>query len=161
MTNLSSSTTTQQDMIRAYAPVIKATGVYFVLFFVFMMFQSFSKFYIFSTKKAEQKNKKTEEKVSLSAIKYGENKSGHALCSDRTFLNMLEHSPAFLISLWMHAVFVSPESAALGAYCYIAFRAIYPIAFTMGIPWLYISTFPMYWIVWYFIGSAVYQAIWL
>ena len=147
--------TTRQE----YAPVIKATAAYFSLFFTFMMFQSFSKFYLVSVKAAELKNKKSDEKVSLSAIKYGANKTGLALNSDRTFLNMLEQSPAFLVSLWMYAVFVSAENAALGAYCYIVFRALYPFLFAMGMPWIFLSTFPNYFVIWYFLGATVYEAL--
>jgi len=143
--------------LRLFAPVIKATAAYLVLFFTFMMFQSFSKFYLFARAKAAAKKTDTE-KPSLRQIKYAST-SGLGFVSDRTFLNMLEQSPAFLTSLWMHAAFVSPASAAQAGWVYIGFRALYPFVFSMGVPWLFISTFPTYGVVWYLAGTTLQAAM--
>jgi uncharacterized MAPEG superfamily protein len=145
------------EPLRLFAPVIKVTGAYACLFFIFMCFQSFSKFYIFNEAKKKAK-KDDSEKVSLRQIKYNST-SGLGFISDRTFLNMLEQSPLFLMGLWMHAVFVSPESAATAGWLYIVFRAMYPIVFSMGIPWLFVSTFTNYFVVWYLIGTTVHAAM--
>ena len=46
---------------------------------------------------------------------------------DRTFLNMMEHAPLFLSSLWLFAIFVSAEEAAKIGSVYLFLRAMYPI----------------------------------
>mmetsp|Transcript_10117 Transcript_10117/g.12276 ORF Transcript_10117/g.12276 Transcript_10117/m.12276 type:complete len:153 (+) Transcript_10117:59-517(+) len=141
----------KQDQLRFYAPVIKATTAYVGLYFSFMSFQSFSKFYLLDQSQKKGENKK------LSEIKYG-SKEGLGLVSDRTFLNMLEQAPLFLTSLWLHASFVCPQSAANQAWLYITFRAIYPIVFQMGIPWLFLSTGPNYLSILYMIGTTTMEA---
>eukprot|EP00854_Cymbomonas_tetramitiformis_P011332 gene11332-13392_t len=140
--------------LQQYAPVIKVTGAYMVLFYIFMVFQSFAKFYIYFKTKS---NKKSDEKVSLKKIKYAST-SGLGFVSDRTFMNLLEQSPMFLTALWMHAVFVSIETAANAGWLYIAFRLIYPLVFSMGPPWIFISTVPNYCVVWYLAGATVYAS---
>ena len=52
------------------------------------------------------------------------------LAADRMQLNMLEHMPMFLVGLWVHAVLVGAESAAIAGAVYVASRALYP--FMMG-----------------------------
>ena len=109
----------------------------------------YPKFYIYFNEKSKS------GKANLKSIKY-DSKSGLALNSDRTFLNMLEQSPAFLLSLWMHAVFVSIDTAAFAGWIYIAFRAIYPLVFPMGPPWLFLSTFPNYAVIMYFCVTTLF-----
>ena len=46
---------------------------------------------------------------------------------DRTFLNMMEHAPLFLSSLWTFAIFVSAAEAAKIGAVYLALRMCYPI----------------------------------
>ena len=46
---------------------------------------------------------------------------------DRSFLNALEQQCAFLLPLWLHAVFVSPQvSTTMGAIAVVA-RFFFPI----------------------------------
>jgi len=92
---------------------------------------------------------------------------------NRTFLNMMEHAPLFLSSLWIHAVFVSADvAAALGA-IYVCLRLCYPIVWMVfggeaGAPmapytWflfgkkinLFYFTFPQYGIVFYLSFATV------
>src|SRR5262245_45002149 len=47
------------------------------------------------------------------------------LAADRYVGNMLEHMPAFLILLWLNAVFVGPRGAALAGAAYVFSRLIY------------------------------------
>ncbi len=49
------------------------------------------------------------------------------LAVDRVQLNTLEHMPPFLILLWLHAVFVSPNGATIGGAIYVVARALYPV----------------------------------
>lgn len=86
---------------------------------------------------------------------------------DRTFLNMMEHASLFLSSLWIYALFVSPENATKLGAIYLCLRACYPIVWAVlggakGAPmmpytWflfgdkmnLFYFTFPQYGIVFY------------
>ena len=52
------------------------------------------------------------------------------LAADRIQLNMLEHMPAFLILLWLHALIVGVDEATIAGGIYVAFRAAYP--FVLG-----------------------------
>ena len=67
-----------------------------------------------------------------------------ALTADRTAGNMMEQSLPFLIALWLHGLFVSPIGAAKLGWCWLASRALYPVAFARGMPWLLLSTGPGY-----------------
>jgi uncharacterized membrane protein YecN with MAPEG domain len=49
------------------------------------------------------------------------------LAADRIQLNMLEHMPAFLILLWLHALIVDIDEATIVGGIYVAFRAVYPV----------------------------------
>ena len=52
------------------------------------------------------------------------------LAADRYVGNMLEHMPAFLVLLWLNAIFVGPRSAAIAGAAYLGARIVYP--FLMG-----------------------------
>jgi hypothetical protein len=49
------------------------------------------------------------------------------LAADRYVGNMLEHMPAFLLLLWLNAVFVGPRVASLAGAFYVATRVVYPL----------------------------------
>jgi hypothetical protein len=52
------------------------------------------------------------------------------LAADRYVGNMLEHMPAFLLLLWLNAVFVGPRGASFAGAAYVVSRLLYP--FMMG-----------------------------
>jgi len=52
------------------------------------------------------------------------------LAADRYAGNMLEHMPAFLVLLWLNAIFVGPRGASVGGAAYVLSRVAYP--FVMG-----------------------------
>ena len=52
------------------------------------------------------------------------------LAADRYVGNMLEHMPAFLILLWLNAIFVGPLGASIAGSAYVLARILYP--FVMG-----------------------------
>lgn len=52
------------------------------------------------------------------------------LAADRYVGNMLEHMPAFLVLLWLNAIFVGPRGAASAGAAYVLSRLLYP--FMMG-----------------------------
>ena len=134
------------EQVTELRPLILATVVYFLLYYVFCIFQSFAKFYIVLTQK---------EKRSLREIKY-ESTRGLALLSDRTFLNMLEQAPPCLAAFWLYGLLIDPKRAAHLFYWYIATRAIYPIAYKRGPPSIFLSTFPNYILIGYaFVNVAM------
>ena len=49
------------------------------------------------------------------------------LAADRIVGNMLEHMPAFLVLLWLNAIFVGPRGAALAGAAYVVSRLLYPL----------------------------------
>ena len=49
------------------------------------------------------------------------------LAADRMVGNMLEHMPAFLVLLWLNAIFVGPRGAALAGAAYVFSRIVYPL----------------------------------
>jgi hypothetical protein len=49
------------------------------------------------------------------------------LAADRYVGNMLEHMPAFLILLWLNALFVGPRGAAIAGAAYVFSRLLYPL----------------------------------
>lgn len=49
------------------------------------------------------------------------------LAADRIVGNMLEHMPAFLVLLWLNAIFVGPSGATLAGAAYVVSRLIYPL----------------------------------
>ena len=48
------------------------------------------------------------------------------LAADRYVGNMLEHMPAFLVLLWLNAMFVGPRGASFAGVAYLVSRALYP-----------------------------------
>src|SRR3954447_5425491 len=52
------------------------------------------------------------------------------LAADRYVGNMLEHMPAFLLLLWLNAIFVGPRGATMAGAAYVVCRLLYP--FLMG-----------------------------
>lgn len=122
----------------------KVTFVYLMMYYVFVFGQSLSKRYIF--KKLKSSSDESAAKLTLQDVKY-RSTDKIALTGDRTVGNTLEQAIPFLTSLWLHAVFVDPSSAAKYGWYYIAFRAIYPVVFYYGTPYLYLSTFTGYGII--------------
>jgi len=69
------------------------------------------------------------------------------LLAERTVGNTMEQAFPFLISFWLCAVFHNVDEAAFLGWCYLASRAIYPIGFRLGLPYLLFSTLPGYFII--------------
>jgi len=137
-----------------YREPIKVTVGFVSLYFFFLIgVQSGSKFYLYLTQGNGNGNDgdKHKEKQSYIKIKYGSTDKV-AMMGNRTAGNMLEQSVPFLTSLWLHAIFVDTASAAELGWYWIGFRAIYPVVFYKGAPWLFVSTFPGY----YYILKLVY-----
>jgi hypothetical protein len=86
------------------------------------------------------------------------------LAVDRAVINTHEQMGPFLVSLWMHAVFVSPSTAAALGAVYVALRAIYPFLLGKSLSKtqskrVFAVTGPAYLIILYFVGSTVVAAV--
>lgn len=149
-------------LAKQFEAPIKATIAYCALYYVFLYLQAgvgHLQFYL-AKKKAESdakaKGEKVVEKVSYGKIKYGaQSRDKISLTTQRTVGNLMEQAIPFLTSLWLHAVFVSPESAANIAWIYIITRAYYPIVFYLGLPYILFSTLPGYSCIFYLLYKLV------
>eukprot|EP01036_Dinobryon_divergens_P025893 gene25893-34485_t len=106
-------------LAKQFEAPIKATIAYCALYYFFLYFQAgvgHLQFYLAKKKAASEakaKGEKNVEKVSYGKIKYGtQSHDKISLTAQRTVGNLMEQAIPFLTSLWLHAVFVSPESAA-------------------------------------------------
>jgi uncharacterized MAPEG superfamily protein len=104
------------------------------LYYAFIGLQVAKNYYLQSLGDVtDPKKKKHAEKVTKTA--------------DRSVGNMLEQAMPFLVSLWLHASFVGPDSATNWGWYYLASRSIYPLAFYLGVPYLLLSTLPGYFVI--------------
>ena len=136
-----------------YKGPLQVTMAFLALYFCFLFFQGLSKFYLFFKEKAKGGNNKS---ANLTKIKYfGGSTDRLALTGDRTTGNMVEQSVPFLTSLWLCAMFHSPEYAARVGWYWLGSRVIYPVVFHYGMPYLLLSTVPGY----VFIGMLAYPVV--
>jgi hypothetical protein len=127
--------------IKSAAPVLRVTLGFIMLYFSFLMIQSWSKFYAFHSLKKQGSSGKGP---SFNQVKYGNEGNKLTLTGDRSVGNLMEQTPLFLLSLWLHAAFVDPSGAAFWGWLWIVSRSIYPFAFYSGPPYLFASTIPGY-----------------
>jgi len=71
---------------------------------------------------------------------------------------MLEQTPAFFTSLWLHAIFSDVYRATWLGAAYICFRCLYPVVFGQG-HWMSISTTPMHTIIAALLLPVMWQAM--
>ena len=145
--------------ISLFAPIVLVTAAWALLYYAFLSDQSATAFVVL---KDAKKKAKAEGKPppSLADVKYGRySKSARVRAADRTVGNYLEQSPAFLLSLWLHAAFVSPVNAAAFGWTWLGFRLIYPWAYRLKFPGVFLSTVPAYWCVAYLLGEVVRCAL--
>lgn len=82
--------------------------------------------------------------------------------AERCVYNTLEQMCPFLVSLWMHALFVNPRTSYILGFIYVAFRAFYPIfyglygQFNLSVE---ICTQTNYSIVGYFLVATVIKCV--
>ncbi|KAG8465861.1 hypothetical protein KFE25_005431 [Diacronema lutheri] len=122
------------DMSRL-AGVVAVSGVFFYMYYAFMQLGP----------SARMSNK------SEAQVQWG----------SRAFGNLHEQAPTFLLALWSHALFVSPDSAAALGAAWLVFRAAYPILWMLGhgfTPKILFSTIPMYGICLYMMAATVCSA---
>lgn len=89
---------------------------------------------------------------------------GRMLAADRAVANTHEQMGPFLASMWLHAVFVSANTAALLGAAYVVLRTIYPVLLGKSVSKtqskrVIFVTAPCYLIVFYLVGSTVHAAL--
>ncbi len=89
---------------------------------------------------------------------------GRMLAADRAVANTHEQMVPFLLSMWLHAVFVSPAHAAALGLVYVALRSVYPFLLGRSLSKtqskrVFLVTGPCYAIVAYLLGSSVYAVL--
>ena len=145
--------------ITAFAPVVLVTAGWALLYYAFLWDQSATAFVVLrdAMKKAKAEGKPAP---TLAEVKYGRySKSARVRAADRTVGNYLEQTPAFLVSLWLHAAFVSPVNAAAFGWVWIGARSVYPWAYRLKLPGVFLSTWPAYACVFYLLGETVRCAL--
>ena len=86
------------------------------------------------------------------------------LSADRAVINTQEQMVPFLLSMWLHAIFVSVSVATILGVIYVVIRASYPILLGNEVSKIqtkrvYFATLPGYLIVFYLFGSLAYHAL--
>lgn len=88
---------------------------------------------------------------------------GAKFIADRSVVNTLEQSIAFLSLMWMHAIFVNPQTARLLGWIYVVTRLLYPVfygfygGFTVAVE---AATQPNYVIIFYYMMAITYKCLW-
>ena len=160
-----------------FRPVVLVTIGWSALYFSFLHAQNAAAFWVHKarreagSKKEDPPSPKSGRKpLEFADVKYGRDRSSGGLIftMDRTVGNMLEQTPPFLVSIWLHALTVSPTTSAYCGWSWLLLRALYPVGFAhpsmspalweaqrrLGISWVSFITWPSYTIVWYLLFAA-------
>lgn len=86
------------------------------------------------------------------------------LAADRAVINTQEQMVPFIVSLWLHSVFVSTASATACGLVYVFLRSLYPILLGARLSKIqskrvYLVTLPCYALIFYMLGSSLVKAI--
>lgn len=145
-----------------YRDVIFITALYFSMYYGFLCGQAGLVHYLFLKAKQQAKAQSTEEcatvKPSYVKIKYGSD-DRKSLTMNRTVGNTVEQMGPFLVSLWLHAIFVSTRSAYNYGVIYVISRSFYPLLFYMGGSWILLSTLPGYACILTLLAGVVAHAV--
>lgn len=119
--------------IKHYKGVLAVTMVWIGICVTFQVMQSAAKWYVYMNQKRSGDGKR----MSLKDAHYGEEGRMHPyrLTADRSVGNLLEWAWVFLPTLWIHAIFIDTEQAAILGWSYVVLRAFYPIAFYKKMPY--------------------------
>ncbi len=71
---------------------------------------------------------------------------------------MMEQAIPFLSSLWINSVFIDPNHASMIGAIYVIARALYPIGFKLGPPYILFSTIPGYICIFVLLGEVVFKS---
>jgi hypothetical protein len=89
---------------------------------------------------------------------------GRMLAADRAVANTHEQMVPFLLSMWLHAVFVSASHATILGAVYVVLRGVYPMLLGRSLSKtqskrVFFVTGPCYGIVFYLLGRTVYTVL--
>ena len=169
------------DVCRQLRPVVLVSVGWALLYYCFLQGQAAAAFWVHrqrreAGRRAEDPSTPSQKQVlTFAEVKYGPmNKNvSMILTMDRSVGNMLEQTPPFLLSLWLHALVASADNAAWHGWLWLLLRALYPVAFAhpsmspalwgiqrqVGISWVSLVTWPQYLVVWKLLAGSV-QACW-
>ena len=74
-------------------------------------------------------------------------------------LNTLEQMPPFLVAIWLLAVLVDAQQAALLAWIYVVTRALYPLLYHNFKLLVSLSTGPGYLVIFFALGRVAIAAL--
>jgi hypothetical protein len=126
------------DLVSKYQGPLRVTICYISLYYIFIIIQVSLKYYAYFQEKSKN------DKIKLADVKYNTIRNPLVLTGDRSVGNTLEQAIPFLVSLWLHAIFVDTEYATYVGSIYVLTRSFYPVVFRLGAPFLFFSTIPNY-----------------
>ena len=145
--------------------MVRVTAAFFVLYYILLFVQSYAKIYLLQGGRSFSPMSYAHVRYAdraVAKVKY--HNTGHplAVASDRAVGNMVEQAVPFLVCLWGRRFVVEgqpshsrwPSTSSLG-WSYVTLRAIYPVAFCVGHPWLQLVTVPCYLIVFFCLGDCL------
>ena len=149
--------------IPAIRAAVQVTAAAVCLYYVLLFAQSYCKLYLLQTSNFSPTSFSGVRYGSpaVAKVKYHNNRDALAILADRSVGNLHEQAWPFLISMWMHALLVDDGRGQITLWfgvIWVLSRAVYPIFFSVGHPWLQCSTVPGYVVVWYFLVSSLCQA---
>ena len=140
--------------LAAMTPVFVVTAAWICLLYVFFMLQSITAFTEHARLKQAAKAR-DEKPPSFASVKYGQVPSLAVLATTRTVGNYLEQAFPFLLSLYMHAVLVDVNVAAMCGWIWLFARCYYPLVFRVPFPGVLLSTAPAYGAIIYMLSAAM------
>ena len=136
----------------------RVTAAYFAIYYAFILYGAVTKMRL--SREFERRGEEFDRY-------FGQDRK--MLFAARVCGNTLEHMCPFLFSMWLHAIYVSPETAAQLGWLYVALRAKYPLFLAggrfarqpaMGLrrnQLVLFSTYPQYAICAYFLISTLWS----
>lgn len=123
--------------------VSKVTLAAAAMVYVFIMFQVRVKVRL---ARAARKQLKETGKIDTTTVARYNSTDPEVIQADRSLGNYLEQLPVFLITLWLHALYVDAGVSTTLGWVYLAFRVLYPFLFKITpaghTPTVLISTVP-------------------
>jgi len=133
-----------------YSLAVGATCAYLVVWYGFLANQLFMR--------AVAARSAMRRKVELSRFDY---KCPEWEMADRTVANAMEQMVAFLLLLWLYAVFGNARVAGALGFVYVGFRFVYPILWSYGGQFtllVELSTQPGYMVIGWYLVALSYTA---
>lgn len=141
---------TEASQLAAYQGPVVVTAAYFILWYYLLL----------------GLQRGTKYKLLAEYAARGESfdryfgQDGRMLAADRAVANTHEQMVPFLLSMWLHAVFVSQTVAAALGMVYVVLRALYPVLLGKSLSKtqskrVFFVTGPCYGIIFYLLGRTL------